>query len=509
MIYMKSSGLFISAFFASILFCIPAQFAAAENVRTTIENIGGEDPPAVIRITADIPKTEVYVNGRYEGLVPVVLDPAPPGLHQISLLRDGYHPENFSITAVPGLRKKVRVEMRPRTGILLVENAPDNAVFTIPEIGTVEPGMMIPEGEYLLQITAFGYMPKSTTVYIANDEQFVADASLQKAIFQLVSFKAQERSHNPESSTPLPFSITATAAGTARIVITDAENRTVHTIESISLDTRTTTVYWKGTNSSGLPLPDGLYSAVLTVIPADGTGTTDSPLSATVPVYLDRSIVYRYTSVISGTGGTGPVVSGTLMPPSTMGVSVFSRFDDEYISPGISCIAGITRNLEVGGMVEVPVTRDGDSDLDFTISLKTGFSSTLHSVALYMAYNHADGIIVGPAYELRAGPVSIGVNIEALLRENGGILYKPDVYAAGGAAVRVFHGPVAGGIWVRTETSEVSSDIVLDEQFSAGAMIKFIIPGTDLFISGDGAMHWGGDDSAMTWSGAAGFGVFF
>ncbi len=509
MVYMKSSGLFVSAVLTSILFCIPAQFAAAENIRTVIENIGGENPPAIIRITADIPKTEVYVNGRYEGLVPVTLDPAPPGIHQISLLRDGYHSENFSITAVTGLRKNIRVEMRPRTGVLLVENAPDNAVYTIPEIGIVEPGMMIPEGEYLLQISAFGYMPKNTSVYIAYDEKFVADGSLQKALFQLVSFKAQERSHNPESSTPLPFSITATAAGTARIVITDAENRTVYTLEDISLDARTTTVYWKGSNSSGLPLPDGLYSAVLTVIPEGETVASDSALSATLPVFLDRSVVYRYTSVISGTGATGPVVSGTLMQPSTMAVSVFSHFDDEFITPGISFVAGITRNLEAGGMVEVPVSRNGNSDLDFTVSLKAGFSSTLHSVALYMAYNHADGIIIGPAYELRAGPVSVGVNVEALLRENGGLLYKPDVYAAGGAALRFFYGPLAAGVWFRTETSEVSGNIVLDEQLSAGAMIKVIIPGTDLFISGDGAVNWGGDDSKMIWSGAAGFGVFF
>lgn len=509
MVCMKPSGLFLSVVLTSIFFCIPVQLAVTENVRTTTENLGGENPPAVIRITADIPKTEVYVNGRYEGVVPVILDPAPPGLHQISLLRDGYHPESFSITAVQGIRKMIRVEMRPRTGVLLVENTPDNAVFTIPEIGTVEPGMMIPEGEYLLQIDAFGYIPKTITVYIAHDEKFVADGSLEKAAFKLVSFKAQERSHNPESSTPLAFSITATAGGTARIVITDVENRTVHEIEDISLETRTTTVNWRGSNSSGRLLPDGQYYAALTVFPADETGTAESSVSATVPVYLDRSVVYRYTSVINGTGSTGPVVSGTLMPPSTMAVSIFSRFDEERFSPGISCIAGITRNFEAGGVVEVPVTRDGDSDLDFTLSLKTGFSSTLHSVALYMAYNHADGIILGPAYELRAGPVSIGVNVEALLRDNGGILYKPDVYAAGGTALRFFYGPFAAGVWFRTETSEVTRDIVLDEQLSAGAMVKIIIPGTDLFISGDSALHWSGDGSTTTWSGAAGFGIFF
>lgn len=510
MVYMKSSGLFLSAILASIFFCLPVQFAVSENIRTTMENLGGENPPAGIRITADIPKTEVYVNGRYEGLVPVALEPAPPGLLQISLLRDGYHPESFSITAVPGIRKMVRVEMRPRTGILLVENAPDNAVFTIPGIGTVEPGMTIPEGEYLLQIAAFGHTPKTITVYIAHGEDFVADGSLQKASFQLLSFKAQERSHNPESSSPLAFSITATAGGTAHIVITDIENTTVYTIEDIPLESRTTTVYWKGSNSSGILLPDGLYSARLTVTPADGTIIAgDAQLTASAPVFLDRSIVYRYTSVLSGTGATGPVISGTLMPPSTIAVSVFSRFDDDYISPGISCTAGITRNLEAGGMVEVPVTRDGDSDLDFTVSLKTGFSSTLHSIALYLAYNHADGIIVGPAYELRAGPISIGINAAALLRENGGILYTPDVYATGGAAVRFFYGPLAAGIWISTETSLVTRDIVLDEKLSAGVMLKVIIPGTDLFITGDGALHLGEDSSRNSWSGAAGFGVFF
>lgn len=509
MVYMKSSGLFLSAILASIFFCLPVQFAVSENIYTSIERIGGENPPAVVRITADIPKTEVYIDGRYEGLVPVTLDPAPPGIMQVSLLRDGYHPETFTITAVPGERTRIRVEMRPRTGDLSIENAPDNAVFTIPGTGTYQPGMPLPEGEYPLQITAFGYISKTIPVYIAHGKKFVADGSLQKAAFSLVSFKAQERSYNPESNEPFIFTITATAAGTARIVITDVEDREVYAIDDVYIDSRTITVRWNGSDDAGRLLPDGLYSAILTVKPAEESSSSQEAPSATVAVYLDRSIVYRSLSVLSGTGTTGPVISGTLMPPSTMAVSLYSHFGEDTLIPGISCIAGITRNLEAGAMAEIPVTRDGTSDIDFTLSVKTGFSSTLHSVALYLAYHHSEGVIVGPAYELRAGPVSIGINLEASIRDNGGILYKPDVYAAGGAAFRFFYGPATLGLWIRTETSLVTSDIVLDDQLSAGVMLKLIIPGTDLFISGDGAISLAKDSSNNTFSGTAGFGVFF
>lgn len=509
MVYMKSSGLLLSVFLTTFLFSLPVQFVVSENIRTTIENIGGENPSAVVRITADIPKTEVYIDGRYEGLVPVTLDPAPPGLMQVSLLRDGYHPETFSVTAVPGERILIRVEMRSRTGDLRIENAPDNAVFTIPGIGAYEPGQPLPEGEYPLQVTAFGYIPKTIPIYITHGKEYEADGSLQKATFELVSFKVQERSYNPESSTPLLFTITATATGTARIVFTDGEDREVHAIENIFIDSRITTIRWDGSNSSGFLLPDGLYSAVLTAEPAAGVPPAKSPLSETVPVYLDRSIVYRSLSILSGTGATGPVVSGTLMPPATMAVSIFSRFGNDTLTPGLSCIVGITRNLEAGGMVQIPVTQDGTTDIDFTLSAKTGFSSTLHSVALYLAYDHSEGIILGPAYELRAGPVSVGIQAEASFRDNGGILYKPDVYAAGGAAVRIFFGPAVLGIWIRTETSLVTSDIVLDENLSVGAMLKIIIPGTDLFVTGDGALLLGKDSSNNSFSGAVGFGVFF
>ncbi len=502
--YMKSSGLFLCAFF----FLLPFS-AAAENSRTTIEKLGGENPPAILTITADIPKTEVYINGHYEGLVPQTLDPAPPGLLTIALIRDGYHHETFTADAVSGEHRTIRVELRAKTGSIVVEGAPDGLVCSIPGIGPYVPGTGIPEGEYQLRIGAFGYISQTTPVFVRYGQETIVDGRLQSAPFQLESFKAQERSYNPESSTPLIFTVSATAPGTARIVITDIEGHEVRTLDSDVFTARTTNILWDGKNSLGITLPDGLYTATVTLEAADGIKPSGTALTDSIPVYIDRSVVYRYSSSVSGTGSTGPVMSASLMRPAAMAVTVFSHFTDEQVTPGLSFVAGITRNLEAGVMAAVPVEQSGAGEIDYTLSVKTGFSSPLHSLALGLAYNRERGILAGPAYELRIAFVTLGVHAQAILSGNGGILYKPDVSAAAGFALRAFRGPVALGGWFRMESAPFGSNLTLDEQLSSGIMIKFLVPGTGLFISGDGAAHWSGSGGTAVYSGTAAFGLHF
>jgi len=502
--YMKSSGLFLCTII--LFFSFPA---TAENIRTTSEKLGGENPPAILTITADIPKTEVYINGHYEGLVPKTFNPAPPGLLSVSLLRDGYHHETFTADAVSGEHRTIKVEMRAKTGRISVENNPTGFVCTIVGLGEYSPGEEIPEGEYQLRIEAFGYLPLTTPVLVRYGQETVVEGRLQRAPFQLESFKTQERSYNPESASPFAFTITATGPGTARIVITDIEGQTVRTLESGIFTSRTTTVLWDGKNSTGITLPDGLYTATVTLEASEGTIPAGTSLTDSVPVYLDRSVVYRFTSAISGTGSTGPVVSASLMPPAAMTVTTFTHFSQDYTTPGLSFVAGITRNLEAGAMAAIPVGSSGTGDLNYTLSLKTGFSSPLHSLALGLAYNRERGFLAGPAYELRIANVTMGVHAHAIITGNGGILYKPDVATAAGFALRAFLGPVAVGGWFRMESAPFGNDLTLDEQIYSGVMIKLLVPGTGLFVSGDGEAHWSGSGGKADYSATAAFGIHF
>jgi hypothetical protein len=59
------------------------------------------------------------------------------------------------------------------------------------------------------------------------------------------------------------------------------------------------------------------------------------------------------------------------------------------------------------------------------------------------------------------------------------------------------------------ESAPFGSSLTLDEQLSSGIMIKFLVPGTGLFISGDGAAHWSGSGGTAVYSGTAAFGLHF
>lgn len=517
---MKSPGLFLCFF---LFVGIPLSAETTAIVRTTIQKIGGENPPARLTITTDIPKTEIYIHGRYEGIVPLTLNPAPPGFLQISLLRDGYYPETLTVESVLGEYKTIKVELRPKTGTISIENAPATTSFSLPSSGIYIPGEPLSEGSYTLRLDAFGYIPKNIPVIVTQGRTTSVDGTLERAPFLLLSFKPEERAYNPESNTPLSLLVSATAPGTALIVINNSEGHEVRTLTSEVFTTLTTRVLWDGTDTSGSTLPDGLYTATVKASPLSNTTTLDgqinslstsvvppsSVLTETAQIYLDRSIVYRYTSLFSGTGSTGSVVSASLMPPATMAVSIFSEVHDGSFSPGASFLIGITKNLEAGAMACVPVETDGNVNLDYAFSIKAGFSSNAHNAAFHLGYRRTQGVTVGPAYEFRLGPVSAGIHAHAIIKDNGGILYKPDAYAAAGIALRGFYGPVALGGWFQMQTSRITSTMIFDETLSTGIMVKCFIPSTDLFVNAEGSCHWNDSLDDAIYSLTAGFGLFF
>ncbi|HHU37041.1 MAG TPA: hypothetical protein GXZ47_07415, partial [Treponema sp.] len=386
------------------------------------------------------------------------------------------------------------------------------------------PGDPLSEGEHALRIEAFGYISKTVPVIVLHERNTPVDGTLEPAPFILLSFKPEERAYNPESTVPLSLLVAASAPGTARIIIKNSEGYVVRTLNSEVFTAHTTRVLWDGKNNAGSDLPDGLYTATLEatqpaksnktdIAERDHDATTSQPplsvLTKTTQIYLDRSVVYRYTSIFSGTGATGPVVSASRLPPAAMAVSIFSDISKDSFSPGVSFLAGITKYFEAGVMVCVPVENDGNVDIDYALSIKTGFSSNAHNGAFQLGYRRSQGITAGPAYEFRLGPISAGAHAEVIIKDNGGILYKPDVYAGAGVALRAFYGPLGFGGWFRIETSRIGSDFIFDETLSAGLTGKWFIPSSDLFVGAEASMHWNDSLKKALYSGTAGFGLFF
>lgn len=130
---MKISGIILCC-----ILCLPLVPETRGSLRVETEKYGNEDTSSILIIGTDIPKTEVYLNGRYRGLTPHAEKRIAPGFWRIGLKNDGYYPESFLIQVEPGERKKVYVELLPKDVGSDVDRAntdAENPANTGPEAG--------------------------------------------------------------------------------------------------------------------------------------------------------------------------------------------------------------------------------------------------------------------------------------------------------------------------------------------------------------------------------------
>jgi hypothetical protein len=106
---MKSSGILLCSFL-----CLSLAAETRGSLRVETEKFGNEDTSSILIINTDIPKTEVYLNGRYKGYTPYREKRIAPGFWRIGLKNDGYYPESFIVQVEPGEQKKVYVELLPK-----------------------------------------------------------------------------------------------------------------------------------------------------------------------------------------------------------------------------------------------------------------------------------------------------------------------------------------------------------------------------------------------------------
>lgn len=110
---MRLSGILLCG-----ILCLSLSAETRGSLRIETEKFGNEDTSSILVIKTDIPKTEVYLNGRYKGLTPYEEKRIAPGFWRIGLKNDGYYPESFLIQVEPGEKKKVYVELhsKPQAG---------------------------------------------------------------------------------------------------------------------------------------------------------------------------------------------------------------------------------------------------------------------------------------------------------------------------------------------------------------------------------------------------------
>lgn len=228
---------------------------------------------AAMTVDADIPKTEVYLDGEFKGSTPLVLDPVYPGILRLTLRKEGFWARQYSIEIRPGETIKVYAELERARGILAVTNAPPAAEIEIDgkKAGSARVGLS--EGEHAVVVRAFGYLERRTRVAISGNGETTLDGALERAPFAVSVARLVKKSFNPDKTGKRGVSgvsFEASAPGRATLRAFDADGNAVRTIGA-DIASRRQTILWDGRDDSGNPLPDGHYILELRASGDDGS----------------------------------------------------------------------------------------------------------------------------------------------------------------------------------------------------------------------------------------------
>ncbi len=519
---MRNGTFYLIAVLASILVCASA---TAQGLPAS------ETETASLFVESNVKKAEVYLNGIFMGLTPLTIKPMEPGIWQLTIRKEGYYQAAYTIKIAASEQKKISVDLEAVTGTLVVEHAPANAEFQTGEKTYTSRRIQLAEGNTIVIVRAFGYTEKTFSVMIHRRTETVIDGKLEAAPFEVTGLRPLKHAFNPDNPSNLgkcDITFLATAPGNAEIRILSPAGNTLRKYTAGPFTTWKQMLHWDGKDESGKRVDDGEYSILLNarqiITAASSTAAdvdSDAEIELSASVTIDGGIFYPFTESFTGTGATGSVVSGSLMPKNGTLIqfdtlAVGGNGSSGMFSPGFSALIGITDWLEAGVRTGIMVGSSTENAVDVSTGLKAGREwGRIHS-ALSLRYSFLSttipetgpvsrrGISFGPAAEYRFprvafGTLSLGGNADVTWGNEEG--FFPDAYVSfsGGLAARLVSGPVSTALWAQAEAGK---------SLTAGLSAAWIIPSTNLMLSAQG-----GYQLCKTWSDSfffrGGFGVMF
>lgn len=459
-------------------------------------------------VNTDIPKTDIYLNGVYEGQTPKTFSRITAGIWRVSLTKNGYYSESFLIRIRPGETKELLMELVPITGSVLVQNAPPNAVYELDGQRYASPRITATEGSHSLTVKAFGYTEKTHTIVVFRERDTLVDGSLDTAPFRLDSFRARKTRFNPDNPGVLDFTFMVTAPGGGTLKIQDEEGRLITDIPLQTFTTWRQTVSWDGMTDEG-SASDGLYTARLVVYPQR---TEESQTAeATSTFYIDHSIVHPWSWAFRGIGAIGAVASPSIHPEGEGAFQIDMHWYNNTAHIGFSALRSFYHNLELSGRIAVTVQEDEQAKLAGATHITVALTPGSLKSACAFGYDSSEGLSLVPTLELRLRHLAATVALRGVWGNQYGSLDKGEGRAQAGFSLRSIGSIMSAGIWVLGGTDSLHQkpeDINLTARLSSGLSFQCILPSTNLLISAEASWErdgWGNEGIACR----AGFGLIF
>ncbi len=485
-----------------------------------------------LEIDSDPDGASVYLNNRYVGDTPLLLENLTAGRYQLRLELSGFYPHVAWIDYAGG-HTVFSTDLRRVTGFLQVDVEPPEAAVRVGDrdlaSGTVTE---MPTGVFVARVRLFGFEDYSEQVRIEANTLTRLAARLQPAAFRLEDLRASRTEFSPANPgalgrTRLRFRVSAPGSGSAAVL--EPGGQEVWRRQLADFTTWEQAFDWNGRSADGALLPDGSYTLLLEARPASG----GESLSARLALQLNHALLLSFRSLWNGSSGLLFVPSPEALPGGSLQASTLLVSRAESSDGGYSFTtpwelglrAGIGPRLELdarggvilgygglvpwfaGAAVKLPLSR---GRLEAAALARLTYQGVLTD-----PFAGFTGLGLGLPLSASLGPVRFFLAPELTLSlwevsDPGAATVWPDpsftawAYLKAGVALSL--GSWSLGLSAAARTLPFTRGFGLDLPFQAGLEAHWMIPGTQAFLTALFIAEFG-DGGANNYGAGGGLGL--
>ena len=459
-----------------------------------------------IKVVSQPGDAQIYINNEFVGTGSILITPKP-GSYQISVRRQGYYSQSVWTQYDNNTLVVVSIALEEITGYLYLEVQPPGTNSTANGRPISEGVTELQIGTYGLRVRKFGYEDwrGAVTIIEMNTTKVIVD--LKEAAFELKDLGLTRKVFNPKNPGKLgtvKITFEVTSWGDGAIIVTDAKGLEVYSRPLRQFSTWEQSLEWDGRDDTGRQLDDGVY-----YISIDAKGRkSGEPVELRTSVTIDSSAVISYRSTFSGISGTLFSPLPAVLPAGSFQVNAgiighYSVKRQEGRYPAFAAVrVGLGQDSEVdlqGALFvgpEDPLPFSGGvgfkyklPEMEFVALGFTGKLTYVGNTSVDTFHNYT-GLSVGMISALKTRPLILTISPEIVVSPYSVIYPKSprnagfNVWGYGRLGILADFGALTAGLSASVRTIPFAGGFDLQPPYSAGAEIHWLIPGTQIVLSG-------------------------
>ncbi len=440
-----------------------------------------ESKSTKITIDSSVPSAQVFLNGQYEGNTSLTISSLPAGTYNLRVEKKGYKTKRYRIHVRSGEYQHFYIELEKLQGTLNISLYPPETTVTIDGTKISASSVKLEEGEHLVKAQLFGWESIEDTISIQHDSIQLMTITLTPAQFYLSELRSSKKSFNPSlpgSAGKANFNFYVTNKETGYFSVCNSLNEEIYSSELPEFSTWTQKILWDGTDSTGSPAPEGIYTAKITA----------GNFSQSTSVSIDYSITIPAATITASGSGIGVLPAAFHYPAETFIFSinsgtVFSTGEKSfYGSPVYAAAAyipvpwfeislkggllaghnGVSEFLSGAGKFSFQKKISGNYTFDSAIIIRSGGSANApyEPYGCDNGYGFGGGLVLG----LESPRLYTGFSSEVTYATSTWSTDTKDTVCRNGFSLQYKNALVAAGIFGAINSSFGHTDSPLDDR---------------------------------------------